>query len=88
MAHSSHQVVNHPEPEPGPSLPSPLPALQPVDSQESIDLDDVPGGNKQDNVRVNNPDAIRKSKKQAAPDVCHFFDKTIDGDKVYCSECM
>jgi len=62
---SSHQVVNHPEPEPKPSSPSLLPAPQPVDSQESIDLGDVAGDDKQANVRANNPDAIRMLKPGA-----------------------
>jgi len=86
MSHSSHQVVNHPEPEPKPSLPSPLPALQPVDSQESINLGDVAGNDKQANVRANNPDAIHMLKPGTA-NVHYFFDKSVAGDKVFCGKC-
>jgi len=86
MLHSSHQVVNHPEPEPKPSSPSLLPALQPVNSQESIDLGDVVGDNEQANVRANNPDAIHMLKPGAA-NVHYFFDKSVAGDKVFCGEC-
>jgi len=86
MSHSSHQVVNHPEPEPEPSSPSLLPALQPVNSQESIDLGDVTGDDKQANVRANNPGAIHMLKPGTA-DVHYFFDKSVAGNKVFCSEC-
>lgn len=87
MPPSSCQVVNHPKPEPEPSLPSPLPTLQPVNSQESIDLGDVPGGNKQANVRINNLDAIHMSRHGTA-NVHYFFDNTMPGNKVFCGECM
>ena len=83
---SSHQVVNHPEPEPEPSSPSLLPAPQPVDSQESINLGDIVGDDKQANVRANNPDAIHMLKPGTA-NVHYFFDKSVAGDKVFCGEC-
>ena len=67
-------------------MPSPLPAPQPVDSQESINLGDVAGDDKQANVRANNLDAIHMLKPGTA-DVHYFFDKSVAGNKVFCSEC-
>lgn len=82
------QVVNPLEPTP--SLPSPAPASQPVDSQESFALDDVSGGDQpgsdHGDVGGNNPDAIAMPKGNVAPDILHFFDKS--GDKAKCKECM
>ena len=83
MSPPSHWVVNHPEPEGSPSL---VPAPQPVDSQESFDLGNVLGDDKQASIEVNDPDAIRML-KSCTPDVHYFFDKTITGDKVFCNKC-
>jgi len=83
-----HQVVNPLEPTP--SLPSPAPVSQPVNSQESFALDDVSGGDQpgsdHGNVGGNNPNAIAMPKGNVAPDILHFFDKSED--KAKCKECM
>jgi len=82
------QVVNPLEPTP--SLPSPAPALQPVNSQESFALDDVSGGDQPGSdyggIGVNNPNAIAMPKGNIAPDILYFFNKS--GDKAKCKECM
>ena len=85
MSPPSRQAVKHPEPEGSPTG-SPVPAPQPVNSQESFDLGNVSGGDKQAGIEVNDPDAIHML-KSGAPDVHYFFDKTVTGDKVFCNKC-
>lgn len=77
-----------------PSSPSPAPASQPVDSQESLNLDDGLGDDEpaQDGhgaiPRINNPDDIAMPSKTKIPEVFYFFDKAAGLEKVTCQVCL
>jgi len=99
MPRLARQTV--PPPEPGTSLPSLVPGSRPADSQERFDLGDVSGSDgpadgdrgrdesaHSDHSRdlgINNPDAIPKSKRNTAPDIEYFFDRT--GTRNVCKLC-
>jgi len=76
-----------------PSLPSPAPASQPAESQESFNLDNVSGSDKPaqfdrgNKIKVNDPDAITLPKVPTS-DVLYFFDKLAVGEKVSCKVCL
>jgi len=76
-----------------PSLPSPAPASQPAESQESFNLDNVSGSDEPaqvdcgDKIKVNDPDAIALPKVPTS-DVLYFFDKSAVGEKIICKVCL
>jgi len=76
-----------------PSLPSPAPASQPAESQESFNLDNVLGSDEPaqvdcgDKIKVNNPDAITLPKVPTS-DIHYFFNKSAVGEKVSCKVCL
>jgi len=86
-----HTAVTHSQSKP--SLPSPAPASQPAESQESFNLDNVSGSDEPaqvdcgDKIKVNNPDAIALPKVPTS-DVHYFFNKSAVGEKVSCKVCL
>jgi len=90
MAHR-YTAVAHSQSKP--SSPSPAPASQPAESQESFNLDNVSGSNEPaqvdhgDKIKVNDPNAIALPKVPTS-DVLYFFDKSAVGEKVICKVCL
>jgi len=90
MAHR-HTAVTRSQSKP--SSPSPAPASQPAESQESFNLDNVSGSNEPaqvdhgDKIKVNDPDAIALPKVPIS-DVLYFFNKSAVGEKVICKVCL
>ena len=86
-----HTAVTHSQSKP--SLPSPAPASQPAESQESFNLDNVSGSDEPaqvdcgDKIKVNNPDTIALPKVPTS-DVHYFFNKSAVGEKVSCKVCL